>query len=144
MDLVSIPKHVKAPSSMPNDVNLIKELMSYLEGKGFVGVQLQSFNTTFMNWMSENFLYDISHGIHPLIISRAPRIILTIKKHVIPYIHPHRGHVCQFEVSFYDLDSQDLPLGIKDQVSYSNHTKVLKFNTQSSKSANGSSISPLK
>ena len=40
MDLVSIPKHVKAPSSMPNDVNLIKELMSYLEGKGFVGVQL--------------------------------------------------------------------------------------------------------
>ena len=33
MALVSIPEHVKEARSIPNDVNLLKELTSRLEGK---------------------------------------------------------------------------------------------------------------
>ena len=44
--------------------------------------------------MPENFLYDIIHGIKPLIFSRDPRNIPTVKKHIILYIYPDRGHVC--------------------------------------------------
>ena len=108
-----------------------------MEGKDFVGGQVWCFNASFGNQMPQNFLYDIIHGIHHLIISRAPRIILSTENHIMPYIYPHKGHGCQFEVSFFALDAQDIHLGIKAQFSYANHVKLLDINTQRSTSSNG-------